>query len=55
MTVNQDLNLSMVNRKVNTVVGLKQYQNVKKVMETFDMKMQQELNKVPNTVNQQIK
>lgn len=41
-------NLDLVNRKINTVIGLKQYQHVKKVMqEEFDPKLQQELEKTP--------
>jgi len=40
-----DPRLNAVNNRVNTVVGLKQYRQVKKAMEEFDSKLHQEMGK----------
>lgn len=40
-----DPRASLINHKVNTVVGLKQYRQVKKMMEQFDSKLRQEMDK----------
>lgn len=44
-----------LNSRVNTVVGLKKYQQIKKVMAEFDSKLQDELNKQPHKVDHEIK
>lgn len=49
-----DPRFNAINNKVNTVVGLKQYQRVKKTMEEFDSKLRQEMDKPPK-VDRQIK
>lgn len=49
-----DPRLNAVNNRVNTVVGLKQYRQVKKVMEEFDSKLSQEIGKL-SKVDRQIK
>ncbi len=43
---------NFINNRVNRVVGLKQYGQVKKVMEEFDSKLRQEMDK---KVDRQIK
>lgn len=43
---------TFINNRVNSVVGLKQYQQVKKVMEGFDSKLRQEMDK---KIDRQIK
>lgn len=40
-----DPRLNTINNRVNKVVGLKQYRQVKKVMEEFDSKLRQEMDK----------
>lgn len=47
-----DPRLNVINNRVNAVVGLKQYQQVKKVMAEFDSKLRQEMDK---KIDQQIK
>lgn len=54
MLDNIDPRLNAINNKVNTVVGLKQYRQVKKAMEEFDSKLRQEMGK-PSKVDRQIK
>lgn len=54
MSNNFDPRLNGINNKVNTVVGLKQYQQVKKTMEEFDSKLRQEMDKYAK-VDRQIK
>lgn len=49
-----DPRLNAINNKVNTVVGLKQYRQVKKAMEEFDSKLRQEMGKL-SKVDHQIK
>lgn len=49
-----DPRLNAINNKVNTVVGLKQYRQVKKTMEDFDPKLRQEMGKL-SKVDRQIK
>jgi hypothetical protein len=44
-----------VNIRVNSVVGLKKYQQVKKVMAEFDSKLQNEINKQSPKVDHKIK
>jgi hypothetical protein len=34
-----------INMRINTFVGVRKYQEIKKVMETFDQKLQQETEK----------
>jgi hypothetical protein len=46
--------LDDINSRVNTVVGLKKYQQIKKVMEEFDTKLQEEINKQPHKVDHKI-
>lgn len=53
MSVN-DPRLNDLNTRVNTVVGIKKYQEIKKVMEEFDSKLQKEINKQPNKVDHKI-
>lgn len=43
-----------LNTRVNTVVGIKKYQQIKKVMEEFDSKLQRELNKTPVKIDHKI-
>lgn len=52
MPGNIDSRLNVINNRVNTVVGLKQYRQVKKTMEEFDSKLRQEMDK---KVDRQIK
>lgn len=54
MPVSFDPRFNAINNKVNTIVGLKQYRQVKKVMEEFDSKLRQEMDK-PSKVDRQIK
>lgn len=54
MPSNIDPRLNGINNKVNTVVGLKQYRQVKKTMEEFDSKLRQETDKY-SKVDRQIK
>ncbi len=54
MSSNFDPRLNGINNRVNTVVGLKQYQQVKKVMEKFDSKLREEMDKF-SKVDRQIK
>lgn len=54
MSGNFDPRLNGIDTKVNTVVGIKQYQQVKKVMENFDTKLNREYDKI-SKINQQIK
>lgn len=49
-----DPRFNAINNKVNTVVGLKQYRQVKKAMEEFDSKLHQEVGK-SSKVDHQIK
>jgi hypothetical protein len=44
-----------LNSRVNTVVGLKKYQQIKQVMAEFDSKLQTELNKPTHKVDHKIK
>jgi hypothetical protein len=44
-----------VNTRVNTVVGIKNYQKTKQVMAEFDSKLQNELNKQTPKVDFKIK
>jgi hypothetical protein len=54
MSGNFDPRLNGIDTRVNTVVGIKQYRQVKKVMENFDSKLNRELNKALK-VDRQIK
>jgi hypothetical protein len=47
------MELDALNRKVNKLVGLKQYQHIKKVMQEFDAKLQQEMEKAPKVDQKQ--
>lgn len=49
-----DPRVNAINNKVNTVVGLKQYRQVKKAMEEFDSKLCQEMGRF-SKVDRQIK
>jgi hypothetical protein len=51
---NFDPRLNGINTRVNTVVGIKQYRHVKKVMEDFDSKLNREIDKA-SKINQKIK
>jgi hypothetical protein len=42
MSVGIDPRLNVINNRVNTVVGLKRYRQVKKVMEEFNSKLNRE-------------
>lgn len=44
MSMNE-LRLQNLNLRINTIVGVKKYQEVKKVMEAFDNKLRQEVEK----------
>jgi 3-dehydroquinate dehydratase len=44
-----------LNSRVNTVVGLKKYQQIKQVMSEFDLKLRDELNKQTHKVDHKIK
>ncbi len=48
MSINA-LHSNDVNRRVNTVTGLKKYQEVKKVMEVFKNELRQEMEKPQST------
>jgi len=54
MAVNFDPRLNGINTKVNTLVGIKQYREVKKVMENFDSKLNLEMEKA-SKVDRKIK
>lgn len=49
-----DPRLNTINNRVNTVVGLKQYRQVKKTMEEFDSKLSKEIGKLLK-VDRQVK
>ena len=44
-----------VNTRVNSVVGIKKYQQIKQVMSQFDSKLQDELNKQTPKIDHKIK
>jgi 3-dehydroquinate dehydratase len=54
MAVNGPL-INDLNSKVNTVVGIKKYQQIKKVMAEFDSMLQNEINQQPHKVDHKIK
>jgi hypothetical protein len=43
-----EIRLQDVNMRINTIVGVKKYQEVKKVMETFDQKLRQAVEQPEN-------
>ncbi len=47
--------LNDINSRVNTVVGIKKYQEVKKIMSDFDKQLQNEINKQAPKVDHKIK
>lgn len=54
MSGNFDPRLNGIDTRVNTVVGIKQYRQVKKVMENFDSKLNREIDKA-SKIDRQIK
>lgn len=44
MSINE-LRLQDINIRINTIVGVKKYQEIKKVMENFDQKLLREMEK----------
>ena len=44
MSINE-LRLQDINIRINTIIGVRKYQEIKKVMETFDQKLHQEMEK----------
>jgi hypothetical protein len=56
MTTNgMNINEVIINTRVNKVVGIKKYQQVKEVMSQFDSKLQDELNKQTPKIDHKIK
>jgi hypothetical protein len=50
-----DFNEIIINNRVNKVVGIKKYQQVKQTMSQFDAKLQDELNKQTPKIDHKIK
>ena len=44
-----------INTRVNSVVGIKKYQQIKEVMSQFDAKLQDEINKQTPKIDHKIK
>lgn len=44
MSINE-LRLQDINMRINTIIGMKKYQEIKKAMETFDQRLHRETEK----------